>query len=579
MELDEPVITPRAAPARGADEGARHEPLRHLFGAIQRLASAREVHAVIEIVRQCARSLVGADGMTFVLRDGDQVFYAEEDAISPLGKGRRFPLSACISGWVMEHGAAVAIEDVYADPRIPADLYRPTFVQSLAMVPIPREKSIAAIGAYWATTHKVTAAEIELLHALADAASAPLANAELHEGLFHAQERARDAEQRLTTAVAQAHAANKAQDEFLAMLGHELRNPLAPIVNAAHLLAHKAEGRPSREVAIIERQSRHLTRLVDELLDVSRVTRGKIQLKRARLSVSDVVAKALEATGPLVEKRKHTLDVEVERGLVIDGDEARMAQVVSNLLTNAAKYTPEGGRISVVGKRVGGELLLSVKDNGQGIPNELFPRIFEPFVQGPRLPDRAQEGLGLGLTLVRTLVGLHGGTVSVASAGQGQGSEFTVRLPLVSVDAPEERGQRDSARLGAGARRILVVDDNRDAAEMLAAMLVLEGHEVTTAFHPAQALELAGSSLPPEIAILDIGLPDMDGYSLARRLRAELGGQCPRLIALTGYGQQSDKERCHAAGFDVHLAKPVDRSTLLAVLAGVSASDAGVRPS
>jgi signal transduction histidine kinase/ActR/RegA family two-component response regulator len=573
MALDEPALTPLAALARGTEESFPHDGLKRLFEAMRGLASAREVHAVIEIVRRCARTLVGADGMTFVLPDGDQVFYAEEDAIGPLWKGRRFPRGACISGWVMEHGTPVAIEDIYADPRIPADLYRPTFVKSLAMVPVPRERPIAAIGAYWAKIHKATAPELDMLQALADAAAAPLANADLYDGLFHAQERARDAEQRLAAALAQANAANKAQDEFLAMLGHELRNPLAPIVNAAHLLAHKADGRPSREVAIIERQSRHLTRLVDELLDVSRVTRGKIQLKRARLSVSDMVAKAVETTGPLFEKRKHALDVQVEPGLVIYADEARMVQVVANLLSNAAKYTPEGGRISVDGKRAGGELVLCVKDNGQGISNELFPRIFDPFVQGPRLPDRAQEGLGLGLTLVRTLAGLHGGTVSVTSAGSGQGSEFTVRLPLVGTDAPEERGYNDPTRQGAGARRILVVDDNRDAAEMLAAMLVLEGHEVTTAFHPAQALELAGTS-PPEIAILDIGLPDMDGYSLARRLREELGSKCPRLIALTGYGQQSDKERCHEAGFDVHLAKPVDRATLLAVLAGVGTIEA-----
>ena len=373
---------------------------------------------------------------------------------------------------------------------------------------------------------------------------------------------------RLKQAEAALREADRRKDEFLALLSHELRNPLAPILTAAELMQLRGDVATPREREVIVRQAKHLVRLVDDLLDVSRVARGKVTLSKRPVELAAVVAKAVEAAGPLLEQRRHALHVAVPPDrLTVEGDEVRLTQVVSNLLTNAARYTPPGGRIDVTGARERNEVVLRVRDNGTGIEPALLPHLFDMFVQGPRGPDRAEGGLGLGLSLVRTLTALHGGTVSAHSEGPGRGSEFTVRLPTAALAARAVPGVDGPGRLEAsnGGERILVVDDNRDAAEMISSVLGSAGHDVRVAGDASQALSMV-DSFRPQVAILDIGLPVMDGYSLGRELRARLGEATPILIALTGYGQEQDRRRSTDAGFTLHLVKPVDPEKLTHVV-------------
>jgi PAS domain S-box-containing protein len=374
---------------------------------------------------------------------------------------------------------------------------------------------------------------------------------------------------RLKQAEAAMRAADRRKDDFLALLSHELRNPLAPILTAAQLLQLRGDAATQREREIIIRQVHHLVRLVDDLLDVSRVARGKIKLAKRSLEIAGVVAKAVEATAPLLEQRGHRLELAVPaEGLLVDADEVRLVQIISNLLTNAARYTPPGGRIDVTAAREGGDVVLRVRDDGAGIDPALLPHVFEMFVQGGRGLDRAQGGLGLGLSLVQTLTGLHNGTVEAKSDGPGHGSEFTVRLPAAAAPVePVSAAEQDERRAAAarGQRRVLVVDDNRDGAQMVGDLLAHAGYEIRLAGDASEALAIA-QGFRPEVAILDIGLPTMDGYALARELRALMSDGPPILIALTGYGQEQDRRRSADAGFTLHLVKPVDPDKLTHVV-------------
>jgi signal transduction histidine kinase/ActR/RegA family two-component response regulator len=361
-----------------------------------------------------------------------------------------------------------------------------------------------------------------------------------------------------------AEAASRAKDEFLAILGHELRNPLAPIVTALDLMKARG-GAPERELAVIERQTRHLVRLVDDLLDVSRIARGLVTLEKEPIELAEVVEKAIEMAEPLIEQRTQRLEVEVEPGLVVYGDSTRLAQVVGNLLTNAAKYTPAGGSIDVRGAREGEDAVVRVRDTGVGIEPAMLPAVFDMFVQERQALDRARGGLGLGLTIVKSLVEAHGGTVSAHSEGPGKGSEFSIRLPAARVRASTPRIEMPDVASARTGMRVLVVDDNEDAALLMADALAHKGLDTRTAAEANEALALF-DTFHPEVAILDIGLPVIDGYQLARALRARPGGDRLYLIALTGYGQAMDRERALAAGFDHHLVKPVDVATIRRLL-------------
>ncbi|MEJ1966331.1 MAG: ATP-binding protein [Gammaproteobacteria bacterium] len=361
---------------------------------------------------------------------------------------------------------------------------------------------------------------------------------------------------------------NLRKDEFLAMLAHELRNPLAPIRNAAQLLNVHSAGKPEIEWAraVIERQTTHLVRLVDDLLDVSRMVRGLITLQKKPVELAEIVRNAVEISRPLIRLRKHHLTVELpEEPVLLEADLTRLAQVLSNLLNNAAKYTDEGGQIRLDATTDEGIVTLRLRDTGAGIDPDLLPHVFDLFTQAERTPDRAQGGLGIGLTLVKRLVEMHGGTVEARSEGFGSGAELIVRLPvLASTSEPLTRSTlRVPVVAPADARslRILIVDDNVDAADSIAMLLSMEGHE-TRSVNTARAALLAVPDFKPEVVLLDIGLPEMDGYEVARHLRSQGSAHRMRLVAVTGYGQPADRLRAHEAGFDEHMVKPVEPTVL-----------------
>jgi signal transduction histidine kinase len=360
---------------------------------------------------------------------------------------------------------------------------------------------------------------------------------------------------------------NRAKDEFLAMLGHELRNPLTPILATLRLMRMDGGKKFAKERDMIERQALHLARLVDDLLDVSRITRGKLELQRSQIELGAIVTRAIEVATPLLEERGHFLRIDVEPRALVHADENRLVQVVSNLLINSAKYTPPGGRIEISVRSEAEAVALRVRDDGMGIPSALLPHVFDLFRQGRQSSERPLGGLGLGLAVVRSIVELHGGEVSAASEGPGKGSELTVRLPRV----PEKRTAKKRALRASTSPasdsplRILVVDDNRDIVEVLVNLLRRRGHDVAVAYDGTSALA-AVKAYRPHVALLDIGLPEIDGYELARRIRAQKETRDVELIAMTGYGQPGDRVRATEAGFADHVTKPFDFEELMKIV-------------
>jgi len=361
--------------------------------------------------------------------------------------------------------------------------------------------------------------------------------------------------------------ADRRKDEFLATLAHELRNPLAPIRNAVQILTKRGDdpAMVAQSCEVLDRQIRHIVRLMDDLLDVSRVGRGKITLQKAPIDVAQVVSAAVETSRPLIEACRHKLTISLpESPLFVEADAVRMAQVLSNLLNNAAKYTDDGGRIDLIAERVNGEVRLRVRDNGIGVAPEKLPQVFDMFAQVESATQRSQGGLGIGLTLARRLVEMHGGKIEAHSAGLGKGSEFVVRLPALTAPLAEpiRKPTEDlSTRATKVSRRVLIVDDNKDSAESLAVLLQLDGHEVQLAHDGLAALEEA-RAFQPDIVFLDLNLPGMNGCEVARRLRLEPELRGMTLVAMTGYGQKEDRRRTQKAGFDHHFVKPVDHDMI-----------------
>ncbi len=389
--------------------------------------------------------------------------------------------------------------------------------------------------------------------------------------LADALEAARAETARLNAELREEH---QRKDEFLAMLAHELRNPLAPIVTSVQVLKHPSLGghQRRRQIEIVERQAAQMSRLVEDLLDLSRVSRGRIELKREPLDLISVLRAAIETSSSLMEARGHHLAVQLPEGpLVLEADAVRLTQVFSNMLQNAAKYTDPGGRIELAVRCEGTCAVVTVQDNGIGIPPELIPRIFDLFMQVPVSIDRSQGGLGIGLTLVKLLVQLHGGDVSARSEGPGRGSCFTVRLPVATAHAVLPASPTTVPASPAQPLRILVVDDNHDAADTLAHVLQLQGHAVDCVYSGPAALRRA-EERDADLVLLDLGLPEMDGYEVAQRLRRQQERHRPYLVALTGYGSPRDRERSQSAGFDDHRVKPLSDADLHLVLSAAQAA-------
>jgi signal transduction histidine kinase/DNA-binding response OmpR family regulator len=396
-------------------------------------------------------------------------------------------------------------------------------------------------------------------------AAIALENARLFWNLKREMGRTKEAEEKLQQAA-------RRKDEFLAMLSHELRNPLAPIRNAAEVMRRIAPSDPGISWArdVVERQVTHLAQLVDDLLDVSRITQGKITLKKEPIELGKVIQHSVETAKMLLESKRHQLALSLPAAPIwVHGDFARLAQVVGNLLNNGAKYTADGGRIELAASAERGEAVVTVRDNGIGIDGALLPHVFELFTQGERTLDRAQGGLGVGLTVVQRLVELHQGRVEVRSDGIGKGALFRITLPCISEVAPRESRAEQQAlqiQLSSVGKRVLVIDDNIDAAESIAVFLRLEGHEVRTVSDGPQAVAIA-HVFAPQVAVVDIGLPGMNGYEVARRLKLNGSGAPALLIALTGYGQKDDRARSEEAGFHHHFVKPADPRDIQSVIA------------
>jgi signal transduction histidine kinase len=430
----------------------------------------------------------------------------------------------------------------------------------------PLRNGERTLGALALSSHSSTPSllprDLVTLQELVSRAAIALDNARLYSSLQREIVRSREAEEELQDA-------NRRKDEFLAMLSHELRNPLAPIRNAVEVIRRLAPPDPKLTMArdVVDRQVALLARLVEELLDVSRISQGKIALKKEPVDIARIIAHSVETSRPLIDARAQTLSVSAPAAPVwLSADFARLSQVVSNLLNNASKYTGEGGRIELTASADAGEARIVVRDNGSGIEPQLLHKVFDLFVQGERALDRGQGGLGIGLTLVKRLVELHNGRVDAASDGPGRGATFTVALPCIAAVEPQRQVPQPLSKSSeVYGRRVLVVDDNVDAAESTAAFLRLEGHEVKAVHDGLQALASL-KVFDPHVVVLDIGLPGLDGYAVARQLRSRGDTSHVLMIALTGYGQKEDRAKAAEAGFDYHFVKPADPRDIQAAI-------------
>ena len=560
VALDNARLLAAEQEARRHAEEARDR-IRQLQRLTAALSGAVDEHDVVSIMVDAARDALDAGaGFAWLLRGADTLELAgsaHDDKPSRLDSFQTIAMTALLPvcdvvrrGQPMLFESLAVLKASYPEATPASDLP----FRAWAVIPfVVAGRGAGAVSFSFVEERRFRDDDRELLAAMAGQASLALERARLYEAL-------QNTAQQLATA-------NRRKDEFLAMLGHELRNPLAPIATALDVMEIKDPSVMHLEREVIRRQVDHLSRLIGDLLDVSRITRGKIQLTREVVELGAVLAAAMEMATPILERRMQQLAIDVPcGGLRVDADPTRLAQVFQNLLINAAKYSDPRSEITLRARGGHDHIVVEVVDQGIGIPPDLLPRLFDLFVQGERTLDRSQGGLGIGLSIARSLCELHGGTIAAASAGPGHGSTFTVTLPRAArteLQPPAPAGPPAAA--SSAARRVLVVDDNVDAARMLHELLARLGHQSAVAHDGAAALVVASAFLP-DVAVLDIGLPVMDGYELARRLRAQRGDPL-RLIAVTGYGQDADRMRAQAAGFDHHLIKPIAAEALVALLA------------
>ena len=566
------VIIGASKVARDISERKRAEQI--LLESERRLAAeAAALARLNELSTRLWRTRNLSEGLDEILTAVVELLGAEKGNIQLLGP--ESPLSREVSAAddflcakALRSGQRIIIEDIetdatYAPYRAAA---RAAGYRSLVSTPLLSAdgEPVGLVATYFRSIHRPSEQELRRFDLYLRQANDFIERCKLEQVLRQNEAALRDADRR--------------KDEFLALLAHELRNPLAPIRYT--LAANKKGGRTPEQrneaEEVIERQVAHMSRLLDDLLDVSRVTRSRLELKKSPTELTAVVSSAVETARPMLEGKHHTLSVDLPtHAMRFEADLVRLAQVLSNLLINAAKYTDPGGQIRLRAVQEGNDLLIAVGDNGIGIASDMMPRLFTIFSQAKDVLGRAEGGLGIGLSLVRGLVTLHGGSVEARSDGPGKGSEFIVRLPIgapaaaTQIEAPAESAVPEGSAGGVGLK-ILVVDDNRDAADSCATLLELCGHHVQTAYTGRNALELA-ETFRPHALLLDIGLPDFDGYQLARKIRAAPWGSSIVLIALTGWGQEDDRRRAFDAGFDYHLTKPIAPETVESLLRSLNA--------
>jgi PAS domain S-box-containing protein len=523
------------------------------------LTGVGELGAMLEAILRTAAGLHGIERGLLLLpgpQGGELEVVAsigmDEAALSRLRRVAPVP-GLGVAARAFAGGERVVVEDTETDARFPLyrDLGRAAGFRAVHSTPIANRagRVIGAISVHFPEPRRPTRLEVQLAEMCARYAADTIEAA-------RAQSALRDADRR--------------KDEFLATLAHELRNPLAPIHSGLQLLSLAPPGSAAAEQArrIMERQTRHLVRLVDDLLEVARIRTGKLDIRREPVELAAVLGSAVEASRPLIEAAGHALTIDLPpEPVLLDADPVRLAQVMANLLNNAAKYTDPGGAIGLAARREGGEVHVSVRDNGVGIEPAMLERVFDLFVQSGAARPRVQGGLGIGLTLARTLVELHGGTIEARSAGRCKGSEFTVRLPVPCTRPGAGEPAAQACLPSTPSRRVLVVDDNVDAAESLGMLLKAMGHVVDVVNDGAAALEAAHAARP-ELVLLDLTMPDMDGTTVAQRLRADPCCAGMRIVALTGHGRDDDRRRSREAGFDDHVVKPVAPERLRALLEG-----------
>ncbi|HEY8520014.1 MAG TPA: ATP-binding protein [Gammaproteobacteria bacterium] len=527
---------------------ASDDPLAFFDQHFTRIAALLDLHVYVHYA-------VSPDGSCLQLAASGGLSAAQREAMSRLAFGQ----PPC--GDVARSRQPLVLVDEPGATAPGLDVIRSLGLSSYVCHPLVARGDLFGTLAFGSLTRKqLTSESVGLLRAVSDLFALGIAR-------HRAEQALRDADQR--------------KDEFLATLAHELRNPLAPIRSAVDImrLARGDEATTMATLAILERQVRQLTRLVDDLLEVSRITRGRLELRKSRTELASVLESALDQTTTLIEEAGHELTVLLPpEPVVLDCDAIRLAQVLANLLSNAAKYTPPGGHIWLEVRTAANGITISVRDDGIGIPPDKLVHIFEMFEQVDRSLERGYKGLGLGLTLVKSLVEMHGGTVAARSSGPGTGSEFTVWLPVGAPGAGEcASAPEETSGASVPGLRVLIVDDNQDAATLLAQLLELQGHETLSVFDGPQALA-AGIAFKPQVVLLDIGLPQMNGYEVARRVRATPWGENVELVAITGWGQAEDKRRAMEAGFAHHLVKPVSGAALGELLRQVGERLRSARP-
>lgn len=530
---------------------------QRLIKALQDISMAQTVEEVSEVVVHAVRDLVGADGANFVIRDGDLCYHLNEDCIGPLWKGQRYSMNICLSGWVMLNKQRAVIPDVYVDPRIPVDVYRPTFVKSLVMTPIRSKDPIGAIGTFWARKYQPTEEEINLIQSLADSTSVALTNVKLRD--------------EMKNQIQELNAASKAKDEFLLMLSHELRTPLNAILGWTEIVMEDDTEADVKKVGLetILRSSKAQLKIVEDLLDSARIVSGKIKMDNTPVDINKTLSNAIEALRLNATTKAITISAEnhLKQGF-IKGDQGRMQQIFINLIENAIKFSPIGGKIQIKVERIGPNVQILITDSGEGITADFLPFVFDRFRQADGSMSRKYGGMGLGLAIVKDLVTLHHGTVTAESEGLGKGSTFRVNFPLATYEEAEDSTHVGPKKSGASIlskMKVMIIDDSLESRQLAEIIFKKNGAETRTAGSIREGLDVL-NGFAPDLLVCDIGLPDEDGCTFIKKLRT--GNYLPDkmklpAIALTAFADTLHKDDALTAGFNAYISKPYHSQELL----------------